>query len=141
MYSDASAPQHFQLVTDEEMQHVHKQSFSIHKQSGDNVDGHAVTSDRRTGISSICAHAVGLESSMCMSWRDSSCLQSSGDPFEMFSSFFGGGGGGRNMGGGQRIKFNMSGNPMDGGMADIFRGKPRQQLKLERKHQHCCWRI
>ena len=54
-------------------------------------------------------------------------MQGSGDPFEMFNSFFGGGGmggggmGGGGMGGGQRFTVNMGGGGMGGGgMEDIF---------------------
>ncbi len=45
------------------------------------------------------------------------CLQSSGDPFEMFNTFFGGGGmGGMGGGGGQqKFKMNMGGGGMGGG--------------------------
>ena len=45
------------------------------------------------------------------------CLQSSGDPFEMFNTFFGGGGmGGLGGGGGQqKFKVNMGGGGMGGG--------------------------
>jgi len=45
------------------------------------------------------------------------CLQSSGDPFEMFNTFFGGGGmgGGGGGGGQQKFKMNMGGGGMGGG--------------------------
>ena len=46
------------------------------------------------------------------------CLQGSGDPFEMFNTFFGGSGrGGMGGGGGQqKFKVNMGGGGMGGGM-------------------------
>ena len=44
------------------------------------------------------------------------CLQSSGDPFEMFNTFFGGGGmGGMGGSGQQKFKVNMGGGGMGGG--------------------------
>lgn len=54
------------------------------------------------------------------------CLQSSGDPFEMFNTFFGGGGmGGMGGGGGgqQKFKVNMGGGGMGGGgIEDLLMG-------------------
>lgn len=54
-------------------------------------------------------------------------VQSSGDPFEMFNSFFGGGG----MGGGQRFKVNMGGGGGGGGgFEDVFGCKLLHASKL-----------
>ena len=57
-------------------------------------------------------------------------MQGSGDPFEMFNSFFGGGGmGGGGGGGGQRFTVNMGGGGMGGGgMEDIFGCKTFRSL-------------